>query len=219
MAKGKPPTKRKGAADKAVGKAKPRKRSIKKSAAKPGPGHNKPPPDPVSPPISSWQTPPDDSVQNAHAAAVRQRGFKAAMGMGTPTENTPFAAAHDPAHLHQVMLKRIAALEETIVKLAALPDAEQIEPKPLDDSEIAEIRNMLAKLKALPPAPAQRPTDAVEAESKLKTFGEKVLVGLTVWAATKVASATATALWASYSAQLKLAAQAIGEWYATLPPL
>jgi len=150
---------------------------------------------------------------------MRQRGFRAATGIGTRTESTPFAAAHDPTHLHQVMLSRIAALEETIKKLAALPDAEQIEPKPLDDSEPAQIRNMLANAKALPPAPAQRPTDVVEVEGKLKKFGDKVAVGLTVWVTTKVASAAATALWANCSDQLIGAAKAIGEWYANLPPM
>ena len=73
-------------------------------------------------------------------------------------------------------------------------------------------------MRALPPVATRRLTDVVEVESKLAKFGEKVLVGLTVWAATKVASAAATALWASCGAQLKLAAEAIGEWYANLPP-
>jgi hypothetical protein len=161
MAKSKKPATRKGTAGKAVGKGKPRKSSIKKSAAKAGKGHNKPPPDrvPPPPPISSWQTPTDNSAQIAHAAAARQRGFRAAIGIGTPTVGTPHAQAHDPTYLHQVMLRRIASLEETFAKLAALSDAEQIKPRPLDDSEIEEIRRTLVWLKALPPAPTQqRPT-------------------------------------------------------------
>jgi hypothetical protein len=223
MAKGKkPPTRKSGSTDKSASQAKPRKSSIKKSAAKPGKGHNKPPPDRVPPhpkaqPVlhSGWQT--DTTGEIARHMATRQRHFRAAIGIGTPTTGTPHAQAHDPTYLHQVMLRRIASLEETFAKLAALSDAEQIKPRPLDESEIEEIRDTLVWLKALPPAPTRQPTDLVEAESKLAKFGEKVLVGLTVWAATKVASPAATALWASCSAQLKTAAQAIGEWYANLP--
>jgi hypothetical protein len=175
-------------------------------------------PPPPPPPISSWQTPTNDNAQIAHAAATRQRGFKAATGIGTPTTDTPQAQARDPSYLHQVMLRRIAALEETFAKLAALPDAEQIKPRPLDDSELEEIRRTLASLKTLPSAPAQRSPDAVKAPSKLREFGDKVLVGLTVWAATKVASAAATALWATCGAQLTFAAQSVVEWLESLPP-
>ena len=217
MAKRKPPIPRKAAAGKAAGRGKPRKPSAKKSAAKPG--HNKPPGEEVlhapRPFMSSWAT--DTTSQIAHHMALRHRTRMARTGIGTDTTGTPHAQAHDPTYLHQVMLRRIAALEETIAKLVALPAAEQIKPKLLDDREIEEIRNILSKVKALPPVATRRPTDEVEAESKLARFGEKVLVGLTIWAATKVASAAATALWASCSAQLKLAAQAIGEWYANLP--
>jgi hypothetical protein len=178
MAKGKTPTTRKGAAVKAAGKPKPRKRSIKKPAAKPGKGHNNPPPDlvpPSAPPFTGWLT--DNSAQVAHATAARQSGYRAATGIVTPTTGTPFALAHDPNYLHWVMLNRIAALEETIEKLATLPDAEQITPSPLDDSEIEEIRRTLVKLRALPPVPTQRPTDAVEVPNKFREFGEKVLYG------------------------------------------
>jgi hypothetical protein len=220
MAKGKkPPTRKSGS----TGKVKPRKPPMKKSAAKPGKGHNNPPsdhvpPPPKAPPVmpSGWQT--DTTGEIARHMATRQRHFRAALGIGTPTADTPHAQAHDPTHLHQVMLNRIAGLEETFEKLATVPDAEQIKPRPLDDSELEEIRSMLEKLKALRPIPTQRPTDAVQAQSKLKEFGDKVLVGLAVGIATKVASATATALWASCGDELIAAAQSIGEWYANLPP-
>ena len=219
MAKRKTPTTRKGAAGKAAGKPKARKPSTKKSAAKPGPGHNQPPPDhvPPPPPISSWGTPMDNSAQVAHAIAARQRGFKAAT-IGTVTAGTQFAQAHDPTHLHQVMLNRIAALEETIAKLAALPEAEQIKPRPLDDDELEEIRNMVAKVKALPPVPAQRPPNAVEAESKLRKFGEQLLLALTVQAAAGAISAPVKELWASHGHQLIDAARSIAEWIGSLPP-
>jgi hypothetical protein len=111
MAKGKKPTGRKPAAGKSAGKANPRKPSIKKSAAKPGKGHNNPPPDhvpaPSRPIMSSWAT--DTTGQIAHFMALRQRGFRAATGIGTPTAGTPHAQANDPTYLHQVMRNRIAA--------------------------------------------------------------------------------------------------------------
>ena len=104
MAKGKPPTRRKAAAGK--GKAKPRKPSIKKSAAKPGKGHNKPPKEEVlhapRPPISNWQT--ETTGQIAHLMAQRQRTRIAGTGIGTDTSKTPHALAHDPKTLHQVVL-------------------------------------------------------------------------------------------------------------------
>ena len=211
MAKGKKPTGRKAAAGKAaVDKPRPRKRSAaKKSTAKPGIGHNKPPTAKVpapAPPISSWASDDQSAAQIAHAAAARQRSFRAAIS-GEP-----------PNVLHTVMLNRIAALEETIAKLEALPEAERIKPRLLDDSEIDEIRNILARVKALSPAPAQRPPDAVEAESKLRTFGEQLLLALAVQAATVVISAPLKELWASYGHQLIDLAQSIGEWYANLPP-
>ena len=211
MAKGKKPTGRKAAAGKAaVDKPRPRKRSAaKKSTAKPGIGHNKPPtakgPAPA-PPISSWASDDQSAAQIAHAAAARQRSFRAAI------------SSEPPNVLHTVMLNRIAALEETIAKLEALPEAERIKPRLLDDSEIDEIRNILARVKALSPAPAQRPPDAVEAESKLRTFGEQLLLALAVQAATVVISAPLKELWASYGHQLIDLAQSIGEWYANLPP-
>jgi hypothetical protein len=148
---------------------------------------------------------------------VRQRGFKAAT-IGTATAATPFAQAHDPTHLHRVMLNHIAALEETIGKLVALPEAEQIKPKPLDDNELEEIRNVLAKVKVLPPALTRQPANAVEAPSKLRKFGERVVSSIATDAAKYVAYAAAAALWTTYGQQLIDVARCIAEWIASLPP-
>jgi hypothetical protein len=74
------------------------------------------------------------------------------------------------------MRQRIAALEEAIARLPSA-GAEPLEPRPLDDGEIEEINTTLAKLRTQPPSPAERPTDAVEAQSKLRRSGEKVLTG------------------------------------------
>ena len=62
------------------------------------------------------------------------------------------------------MLRSIAALEQTIRKL----------PTPHDE-EVEEVKRELAKLKALPPVPTRLPTDAVQAQAKLRKFGEQVL--------------------------------------------
>lgn len=190
----------------------PRKRAAKKSPAKPGKGHNKPPPDHVPPPapanIASGYTGKEAAVWASvvHDTAARHRSFRAALGIGTPTTDTPHAQAHNSTYLHRVMLRSIAALEQTIRKL----------PTPLDE-EVEEVKRELAKLKALPPVPTRLPTDAVQAQAKLRKFGEQVLSSL----ATQVVSAglkeAAKELWASYGHQLIATAQSIGEWIANLP--
>jgi hypothetical protein len=211
MAKGKkPPIRKSGSTGKAAGKAKPRKPS-KKSAAKPGKGHNRPPPDHVPPPPKAppvmppgWQT--DTTGEIARHMATRQRHFRAALGIGTPTTDTPHALAYDPTHLHQVMRRHIAALEGTIKKLAV----------PLSE-EVKDVERKLAKLKALPPSPKRLTPDVVEAPSKLKKFGEQVLSDVAKQAASTAVKEAAKQLWASYGHQLIAAAQSIGEWIANLP--
>jgi hypothetical protein len=151
---------------------------------------------PLAPPITTWAAPIDNSAQIAHATAVRQRGFKAAMGIGTSTTGTPQALAYDPAYLRQVMLNRIASLEETIRKL----------PPPLSE-EVEGAKREVAKLKALPP-----PADVAQAPSKLKKFGEQVL--------SEVASAAvkeaAKELWAAYGHQLVDVARSAADWIASI---
>jgi hypothetical protein len=102
------------------------------------------------------------------------------------------------------MLKRITALEDTIAHLPT--------PGPLEDSEIEESKEALATLKSLPPAPAKPPAEAVQAQSKLKAFGEKIAERL----ATQVLTDIAKELWARYGDQLIDLAKAIAEWIATL---
>jgi hypothetical protein len=205
MAKGKKSTPRKAAAGKALSKPKPRNPSIKKSAAKRGIGDNNPPKEHVPPPTQpfmGWLT--DNSAQVAHAIAARQRSLRATTGI--VTVGTPLAMAY-PTHLHQVMLNRIAALEDIIRKL----------PTPLSE-EVEEVKRELAKLKALPPVPTQLPTDVVQAPSKLEKIGEKVLVGVATGLATQVASAAAKELWTTCGHHLIEAARAIADWIASLPP-
>jgi hypothetical protein len=106
------------------------------------------------------------------------------------------------------MLKRIAALEQTIAQLPT--------PGPLDDSEIEESKTAIATLKNLPAVPAGPPAEAVQAPSKLKALGEKVLESLATDAAKSMFRAAARALWDHYGHQLIDLAKAIGEWLARL---
>ena len=116
----------------------------------------------------------------------------------------PFAAVHDLRTLHVEMLRRIAALEETIAQLPT--------PGPLEDSEIEESKEALATLKSLPKEPAKPPAEAVRAQSKLKALGERIAENL----ATQALTAMAKDLWARYGDQLIDLAKAIAEWIATL---
>jgi hypothetical protein len=164
----------------------------------------------------AWAKPVDNTAEIAHATARRQQAFKAAMGIGTSTAGTPHALAH-AAHLHQQMLNRIAALEETAAKLAALPEAQRIKPNPLDDDELEEIRNLLAEVKVLPAL--TRPTAlAFGVPHKLWKFGERVVKSMAEDAAKWVVYAAAGALWVKYSQELMALAHAINEWLASLPP-
>jgi hypothetical protein len=89
------------------------------------------------------------------------------------------------------MLKRIAALEETIAKLPTAPGG------PLNDNDIAEINSEFATLKTLPSVPAKPPTEAAGAQSRLAKFGEKVLESLAADAARRSITAVSKAFWGS----------------------
>jgi hypothetical protein len=105
------------------------------------------------------------------------------------------------------MLKRLAALEKTIAKLPT-PSSEEVE----------EVKNEMAKLRALPPVLTRLPTDAVQAQAKLRKNGEQILSSL----ATQVVSASVKVAvrerWASYGHELIATAQSVGEWIANAPP-
>jgi hypothetical protein len=205
MAPAKRRTNRKRAAKKTAGKP-------KRTAAKsPGRGHNnppaEPPPKPTPPPISTWHTIDETGAQVARDTAARQRASIAATS--SPPASPPFALANDPRTLHAAMLKRIAVLEETIAKLPT--------PGPLDDSEIEESKSTIVALKSLPPAPAKPPAETVQAQSKLKAFGQKVLESLATDAAKWALRAAALALWEQYGHQLLDLVDAIEKWIASLP--
>ena len=135
----------------------------------------------------------------AHEAAAGKGAGKA-----KPRKLDPAAGQNV---LHAVMLKRIAALEKTIAKLPTSPS-----------EEIEEVKNEIAKLRALPPVPTRLPTDAVQAQAKLRKNGETILSSL----ATQVVSASVKAAvkerWASYGHELIATAQCVGEWIANPPP-
>jgi len=82
--------------------------------------------------------------------------------------------------LHEEILKRLAAIEDTISKLPIAgighnKPPEAIEPLPLSGREVEEIRNYIAVVKAQPAAPAQLPTDVGLAATRQKFFAQKIL--------------------------------------------
>jgi len=211
MAPRKRRTSRRGGVKKTAGKPAPRKHAAPNAAAKPGIGHNRPPEPPVLPhkalPNMSWHTQDEFGAgMRAHHAA-RQRAHAAAMSSMSVGPVAPPHVLRSEA-LYNEMRRRIAALEETIAKLPTAPGG------PLDEDEIEEIKREIAKLKTLPPVPAQPPTEAAAVQSRLANFGEKVLVGLATTAVTEASKA----LWAEYGDQLIALARAICEWLASLPP-
>lgn len=149
------------------------------------------------------------SLALGRAIAAMAKGKKptsreAAAGKAKPRKLDPAAGQNV---LHAVMLKRIAALEKTIAKLPTPPS-----------EEIEEVKNEIAKLRALPPVPTRLPTDAVQAQAKLRKNGEQILSSL----ATQVVSASVKAAvkerWAGYGHELIATAQSVGEWIANSPP-
>jgi hypothetical protein len=192
---------KKTAAKPGIGHNKPL-RAAKKKSAKPGIGHNKPPTSEV-PPISSWQFIDESTGRIARGAADRQRRFIAASsGMVAPV-GPPSLFAGDPSALHAEMLKRIAALEETIAKLTSAA-GDQIEQRAL---RIEEVKNELNTLKTQSPVPEKPPTEATAAQSKLKQIAEII-----------VAVKAASDLYQTYHDQIIALVQIIGEWIARLPP-
>jgi hypothetical protein len=199
-----------------TGKPTSRKRAGRKPAAKPGRGHNKPPPESDVPPPTlpnmGWYTDDQTAWQVARDAAARHRAHIATIS--NQPVGPPFALAHDPNVLHDAMLRRIAAIDELTGRL--LPEG-QIEARPLDARDIDEISSELATLKTLPPRPAQRPAKAIGAQRKLRRLGEKVLQGLVVAEAKDAITEASKTLWANYGDRLLDLAHAIGDWLANLP--
>jgi hypothetical protein len=194
-----------------------RKRPARKSkrttapAARPRPGHNKPPesppPQPAVPDMRSWQGD-DQTAANIVRQVARQRArhtaYLGGMSVGPPLPLSSPPSANTAA-LHQQMLKRVAALEEM---LARLPP-----PRPLDDDEIEELGKELARLKASPTVPT--PT-VIATESPLRKFGEKILTQWAVQQGTAAAKAVGKELWKSFGDELIEAAKVVADWIASV---
>ena len=110
--------------------------------------------------------------------------------------------------LHAAMLKRIAALEKAIAKLPTSPG-----------DEIEEVKNEIAKLRALPPVSTRLPIDAVQAQAKLRKNGEQILSSLATQVVYVSVKAAVKERWASYGHELIATAESVGEWIANSPPL
>jgi hypothetical protein len=147
----------------------------------------------------------DQGGAAARWTAARQRAAAVARMSADPS-SFPFP---ERARLHQEMLNRIAALEETIAKLPT-SSQEQNKPRPLDDDEIEELKTEIARLKTLPPMPDQPLPDAIKAESKLRKFAEKVFLAM----AADVTRAALNKLWETFGPQLIEVANAIARWIA-----
>jgi len=109
--------------------------------------------------------------------------------------------------LHAAMLKRIAALEKAIAKLPTSPG-----------DEIEEVKNEIAKLRALPPVSTRLPIDAVQAQAKLRKNGEQILSSLATQVVYVSVKAAVEERWASYGHELIATAQSVGEWIANAAP-
>ena len=149
------------------------------------------------------------SLALGRAIAAMAKGKKttsreAAAGKAKPRKLDPAAGQNV---LHAVMLKRIAALEKTIAKLPTPPS-----------EEIEEVKNEIAKLRALPPVPTRLPTDAVQAQAKLRKNGEQILSSLATQVVSVSVKAAVKERWASYGHELIATAQSVGEWIANSPP-
>ena len=133
---------------------------------------------------------------------------KAAAGKGAgkakPRKLDPAAGQNV---LHAVMLKRIAALEKAIAKLPTSPG-----------DEIEEVKNEIAKLRALPPVSTRLPIDAVQAQAKLRKNGEQILSSLATQVVYVSVKAAVKERWASYGHELIATAQSVGEWIANAAP-
>jgi hypothetical protein len=83
-------------------------------------------------------------------------------------------------------------------------------PRPLDDSEIVEIKEELARLKVSQVIPSPLPPTT---ESPLRKFGEKVLTQLAVQQGSE---ALGKEIWAQIGDSLITTAKAFGEWIASV---
>jgi hypothetical protein len=128
------------------------------------------------------------------------------MSVGPPLSLSSAPPSADVAALHQQMLKHVAALQEM---LANLPPP----PRPLDDSEIVEIKEELARLKASQVIPSPLPPTT---ESPLRKFGEKVLTQLAVQQGSAAAKVVGKEIWAQIGDSLITTAKAFGEWIASV---
>jgi len=145
----------------------------------------------------------------AMAKGKKPTGRKAAAGKGAgkikPHKLDPPVGQNV---LHAAMLKRIAALEKAIAKLPTSPG-----------DEIEEVKNEIAKLRALPPVSTRLPIDAVQAQAKLRKNGEQILSSLATQVVYVSVKAAVKERWASYGHELIATAESVGEWIANSPPL
>ncbi|MGH6848150.1 MAG: hypothetical protein ACREC0_12165 [Methylocella sp.] len=144
----------------------------------------------------------------------------------------------NPEDLHTEMMKRIAALEETLAQISPKPAGighnnppEPIDAVPFSDLDLHEVANALIILKAQPFIPSEMAIPAVEvAGDKIKTGGEKILGWLTQQADSFFSEAVKeagkefgkwgmrTAIWALLAERLISVGQSVATWLQTVHP-
>jgi hypothetical protein len=179
------------------------KKRARKSA---GIGHNQPDLEvPPAQPNMRWYVDDQTEAQVARDAAARRQAHIAAT-TNRPVEPLGPHVLRDPTSLHAAMLHRVGELEST---LARLP------PSPHDD-EINELKAEIARLKALPAAPAEPPNEAIKLESRLRSFAKRLASSMTDDVAKKAIYAAGGALWGKLGPDVTALADAIRAWLASL---
>jgi hypothetical protein len=150
-----------------------------------GPAKKRAAPKANPPPQGGWETPDTTNELLLGRAAVRRRQFEAAMqpaqdGVFAPVPPSATSTAPTATLLaigrHKELLARNSEVEATIAQLgeAETPGIGHNRP-PLTSDEIAEIRELLVRIRGTPTAPPTQPTpENKETANKLKSFAAKV---------------------------------------------
>jgi hypothetical protein len=155
--------------------------------------------------MTAWFSGDDQTGRRATEEQRRRQAVAAMNSMSVGPIGLPLALTSDPRQFHAEMLKRVAAVEETIAKLPTSP-AEQIEPRLVE-----EIKSAAVRLKTILPDESL-PTDAIKEESRIwRKFAESLATALATDLTKRAISEAAKALWARYGDQLVEKLKALAE--------
>jgi len=175
-----------------------------------------------------------DGTTTARHRADEQRRFVAATQSGVTEVPLPLTtpqslifdtqeirATPDAAAVHEEMLRRIAALEDTFAKLpiAGIGHNKPPEPEPLPlaESEFTEIKVYIVFLKEQSAVPAQLPTRLGVVARELKTLGQRVLDHLQAHAIEiGIAAVSGLGIWHEFGERLMALGNVVTEWLKAL---